>query len=61
MREIGMIFLIVMSGLLLINNGVDFITGIYFAVLISSMLGYLFVLLSETKKANTLNGDQPTE
>lgn len=57
MREIGMIFLIVMSGLLLINNGVDFITGIYFAVLISSMLGYLFVLLSEIKKANT-DGNQ---
>lgn len=53
MREIGMIFLIVMSGLLLINNGVDFITGVYFAVLISSMLGYLFVLLSEIKRANT--------
>lgn len=57
MREIGMIFLIVMSGLLLINNGVDFITGVYFAVLISSMLGYLFVLLSEIKRANT-DGNQ---
>lgn len=57
MREIGLMYLIIISGILLILKGVDTATAVYFAILFSSMLGYLYVTIQEIKKPN-VDGNQ---
>lgn len=53
MREIGLIYLIFFSGLILLSKGVDTISACYFAVLFSSMTYYLYLNIRELKKAKT--------
>lgn len=50
MREIGLIYFILLSGAILIYKGVDFVTASYFAVLITGMMAYLYVNILELKK-----------
>lgn len=50
MREIGLMYFILLSGMILIYKGVDFVTACYFAVLITGMLAYLYVNILELKK-----------
>lgn len=57
MREFYLMLLIISSGLLLIAKGVDFFTAVYFAILFSSMLFYLYITLKELKKPN-VDGNQ---
>lgn len=57
MREFFLMLLIISSGLLLIARGVDFLTAIYFAILLSSMLIYLYLTIQELKKPN-VDGNQ---
>ncbi|MCJ0919874.1 hypothetical protein [Mammaliicoccus sciuri] len=57
MREFFLMLLIIISGLLLIAKGVDFFTAIYFTILVSSMLIYLYVTVQELKKPN-VDGNQ---
>ncbi|MEB6201570.1 hypothetical protein MXL97_07040 [Mammaliicoccus fleurettii] len=49
--------LIISSGLLLIAKGVDFFSAVYFAILFSSMLFYLYITVKELKKPN-VDGNQ---
>lgn len=48
-------------GLGLIFAGLPIIQALYFSAFSTFALGQIIMLVSETKKANTLNGDQPTE
>ncbi|MEB8067691.1 hypothetical protein [Mammaliicoccus fleurettii] len=57
MKEIFLMMFINFSGVLLMRKGVDPITAIYFAVLLAGMLGYIYVLILETKKPN-VDGNQ---
>ncbi|RTX74387.1 hypothetical protein CD117_02990 [Mammaliicoccus sciuri] len=57
MREIGLMYFILLSGMILIYKGVDFVTACYFAVLITGMLAYLYVNILELKKPN-VDGNQ---
>lgn len=57
MREFYLMLLIISSGILLIVKGVNTLDAIYFAILLSSMLFYLYVNIQELKKANT-DGNQ---
>ena len=53
MREIGLIYLIFFSGLILLSKGVDTISACYFAVLFSSMTYYLYLNIRELKSQNS--------
>jgi len=57
MRELGLIYFILLSGGILLYEGVDFVTACYFAVLITGMLAYLYVNILELKKPN-VDGNQ---
>ncbi|PTE33834.1 hypothetical protein BUY94_05855 [Mammaliicoccus fleurettii] len=57
MRELGLIYFILLSGGILLYKGVDFVTASYFAVLIAGMLAYLYVNILEFKKPN-VDGNQ---
>ncbi len=57
MREFFLMLFIISSGLLLIVKGVDFFSAVYFAILLSSMLIYLYVTVQELKKPN-VDGNQ---
>lgn len=57
MCEIGLMYFILLSGIILIYKGVDFVTACYFAVLITGMLAYLYVNMLEIKKPNA-DGNQ---
>lgn len=57
MRELGLIYFILLSGGILLYKGVDFVTACYFAVLITGMLAYLYVNILELKKPN-VDGNQ---
>ncbi|MES5812687.1 hypothetical protein ACNF46_002250 [Mammaliicoccus sciuri] len=57
MREFFLMLFIISSGLLLIAKGVDFFSAVYFAILLSSMLIYLYVTVQELKKPN-VDGNQ---
>lgn len=57
MREIGLMYFILLSGMILIYKGVDFVTACYFAVLITGMMAYLYVNVLELKKPN-VDGNQ---
>ena len=57
MRELGLIYFILLSGGILLYKGVDFATACYFAVLITGMLAYLYVNILELKKPN-VDGNQ---
>lgn len=57
MREFILMLFIFLSGLLLIAKGVDFISAVYFTILFSSMLFYLYVTVQELKKPN-VDGNQ---
>lgn len=50
MRELGLIYFILLSGGILLYKGVDFVTASYFAVLIAGMLAYLYVNIMELKR-----------
>lgn len=52
MREFVLMLFIISSGLLLIAKGVDFISAVYFSILFSSMLFYLYITVQELKKPN---------
>lgn len=53
MSQLLMFFLIIFSGIILISKGTDFITGVYFATLFSTMTCYLYLNIRELKKAKT--------
>jgi hypothetical protein len=57
MRELGLIYFILLSGGILLYKGVDFVTACYLAVLITGMLAYLYVNILELKKPN-VDGNQ---
>lgn len=57
MRELGLIYFILLSGGILLYKGVDFVTACYFAVLITGMIAYLYVNILELKKPN-VDGNQ---
>ena len=57
MRELGLIYFILLSGGILLYKGVDFVTACYFALLITGMLAYLYVNILELKKPN-VDGNQ---
>ena len=50
MREIGLIYFILLSGGILLYKGVDFVTACYFALLITGMIAYLYVNILELKR-----------
>ena len=50
MRELGLIYFILLSGGILLYKGVDFVTACYFAVLITGMIAYLYVNILELKR-----------
>ncbi|MDT0704047.1 hypothetical protein RM652_13030 [Mammaliicoccus sciuri] len=52
MREFVLMMFIISSGLLLIAKGVNTVDAIYFAILFSSMLFYLYITVQEIKKPN---------
>ncbi|EZX20754.1 hypothetical protein V070_01818 [Staphylococcus aureus C0673] len=61
MREIGLIYFILLSGGILLYKGVDFVTACYFAVLITGMLAYLYVNILELKRpSNDCNRQKAT-
>ena len=57
MRELGLIYFILLSGGILLYKGVDFVTACYFAILITGMIAYLYVNILELKKPN-VDGNQ---
>ena len=57
MRELGLIYFILLSGGILLYKGVDFVTACYFAVLITGMIAYLYVNILELRKPN-VDGNQ---
>ena len=57
MRELGLMYFILLSGGILLYKGVDFVTACYFAVLITGMIAYLYVNILELKKPN-VDGNQ---
>ena len=57
MRELGLMYFILLSGGMLLYKGVDFVTACYFAVLITGMIAYLYVNILELKKPN-VDGNQ---
>ena len=57
MRELGLIYFILLSGGILLYKGVDFVTACYFALLITGMIAYLYVNILELKKPN-VDGNQ---
>lgn len=62
MRKTVIIFLIISSGSILIYKGIDTINAIYFSILISGMLCYLYASLLEIKKAHFSKfGDRRSE
>lgn len=50
MREFYLMLFIISSGILLIVKGVNTLDAIYFAILLSSMLFYLYITVQELKK-----------
>jgi len=50
MRELGLMYFILLSGGILLYKGVDFVTACYFAVLITGMIAYLYVNILELKR-----------
>ena len=50
MRELGLIYFILLSGGILLYKGVDFVTACYFAILITGMIAYLYVNILELKR-----------
>lgn len=50
MRELGLIYFILLSGGILLYKGVNFVTACYFALLITGMLAYLYVNILELKR-----------
>lgn len=60
MRELGLMYFILLSGGILLYKGVDFVTACYFAVLITGMIAYLYVNILELKKAKSATTDKAT-
>lgn len=58
MREIGLMYFIILGSLILMNKGVDFVTAVYFAVLIAGMSMYVYVNILELKKAKSATTDK---
>jgi len=58
MREFYLMLFIIFSGIILISKGVDFISSVYFAILLSSMLFYLYITVQELKKPNVEGNQQ---
>lgn len=57
MKDIILTLTNLVVGIILISIGVEIFTAVYFSIMISILSCYLFILVSETKKANT-DGNQ---